>query len=52
MHNGCHINPGESIKLGHQSLWGILKTDLLKCKPNLSCGHREHNGQYCTATVK
>lgn len=26
LQNGCLINSGESIKLGHQSFWGILKT--------------------------
>ena len=26
LQNGCLINSGESITLGHQSFWGILKT--------------------------
>ena len=26
LQNGCLINSGKSIKLGHQSFWGILKT--------------------------
>lgn len=52
LYSGCHINPGENIKLGHQSLWGIRKTGLLRCKTNVSCGHGKCDGKSCTAAAK
>lgn len=47
LNSGCHINPAENIKLGHQAFWGIPETGLLKFKTDLSCGHREHDGKNC-----
>lgn len=44
LYTGCHINPGENIKLGHQSLRGILKTGLLKWKTSLPVDDGKHCG--------